>query len=66
MQEQNIQKMKSQMHGKDIIAVGGNLISNVQAVVTGSGNGDTKKDRETLDTVFKMPTFYYHHGKKLR
>ena len=54
------------MHGKDIIAVGGNLISNVQAAVSGSGNGDTKKDRETLDTVFKMPTFYYHHGKKLR
>lgn len=62
MQENHIKKLKSQMHGRDITVIGNDFIKNVSsAVLTGEA-----KTRETLDTVFKMPTFYYHHGKKLR
>lgn len=48
------------MHGLNIGAIAhdiGNKITNVVSI---------EKSRDTLDTVFKIPTFYYHHGKKLR
>ena len=51
--------MKSQMHGRDMQILGGTQLQSLAA----SGEAKT---RDTLDTVFKMPTFYYHHGKKLR
>ena len=53
------------MHGKGISMVGNELIK-VGNTLGQSGIEGLSKTRETLDTVFKIPTFYYHHGKKLR
>ena len=50
------------MHGLNIGQMAQNIGKNISnAVAIGEA-----KSRETLDTVFKIPTFYYHHGKKLR
>ena len=62
MQESKVQKMKSQMHGRGITQIGDQLVNNMSNLMA-TGEAKTRK---TLDTVFRIPTFYYHHGKKLR
>ena len=53
------------MHGKGISMIGNELVKVGNNIGNAMMSGEAKT-RETLDTVFKIPTFYYHHGKKLR
>ena len=50
------------MHGLNINAIAKDIGKNISNAVS---LGEAKS-RETLESVFKIPTFYYHHGKKLR